>query len=123
MNVPQRQVVASVVSGLCLVIVFLCPWRVESTGEVKWSPIYQQPLTYVRTYDRGMGDEGGYRIASEKAHISYGLLALEVLAVGMAGGTLYFFLGGREEDEDGLPSPGVSPASHGNDPLNEEADP
>lgn len=100
MNVPQRQVVASVVSGICLVVVFLCPWRVESTGEVKWSPIYQQPLVYVRSYDQEIGSRGGYEIQSEQAKIAYGLLALEIMAVGLAGIMGYFFLAGPDPTDN-----------------------
>lgn len=97
MNDPQRQLLASAVSLVLLVIVFLCPWRVESTGEVKWSPIYQQPLVFVRSFDQEIGSRGGYEIQSEQAQIAYGLLALEILAVGMAGTMGYYFLDSKDD--------------------------
>lgn len=88
----QNTVVATVLSGLILVVVFLCPWRIESTGEIKWSPIYQQPMSYVRSYDGQFGRQGSSRITEEEAEIAYGILALEMLALTVAGGVLYIFL-------------------------------
>lgn len=105
MNDQQNQVVAAVVSGLLLVILFLCPWRVESSGELRWSPIYQPPMSYVRSYDGEHGRLGSSRIVSVEAQIAFDLLALEVLALGMAGGVLYlYFAGSDESDEPPMPS-------------------
>lgn len=87
----QNTIVATVISGLILVVVFLCPWRVESTGEIKWSPIYQQPMSYVQSYDNRLGKQGSSRIIEEEAEIAYEILALEVLALAIAGGVLYVF--------------------------------
>lgn len=101
MNDRQQQIVAAVVSGLILVVVFLCPWRVESSGEIRWSPIYQVPMSYVRSYDDSQGIKGSSRIESEEAHIDYGILALEVLALGAAGVVLYMFAAGSEEADEG----------------------
>ena len=89
MNDRQNTVVATTVAGLLLVILFLCPWRVESSGELKWSPIYQSPLSYTRSYNIEHGSQGSSRIESAEAHIEFGLLALEILAVVIAGGVLY----------------------------------
>jgi len=100
MNDRQSQVLASVVSGLILVVVFLCPWRVESTGELRWSPIYQPPMSYVRSYDDTHGIKGSSRIESDEAHIAVGVLALEVLALGVAGGVLYLLSGWSDEPDE-----------------------
>lgn len=89
MNDRQNTVVATVVAGLALVLLFLCPWRVESTEEIKWSPIYQPPMSYVRSYDDELGSQGSSRIESEEAQIAVDVFALEVLAVAVAGGVLY----------------------------------
>ncbi|MDZ7773172.1 MAG: hypothetical protein U5K31_10620 [Balneolaceae bacterium] len=108
MNDPQRQLLAAAVCMVLLAVVFLCPWRVQSTEELRWSPIYQQPLVFVRSYDRAVGAEGGYRIASEEASIAYELLALEVLALGVAGIMGYVLLGSREDEDVSLSPEGPS---------------
>lgn len=87
----QNTVLATFVSGFLLVVVFLCPWRVESTGELKWSPIYQPPMSYVQSYDSQYGRQGGSRIEVDEAHIAYDILALEVLIFTVIGGILYVF--------------------------------
>lgn len=88
MNEQQNIVVATSVASLILVLVFLCPWRIESSNELRWSPIYQSPMTYVQSYDARYGSS---KIKSEEAHIAVSILALEVLAVIIAGGVLYIF--------------------------------
>lgn len=98
MNDRQNTVVATTISGLLLVLVFLCPWRVESSGEIAWSPVYQQPLSQVRTYDTEYGSQGGTRIESEEAHVAVDLLILQVLVVGTAGVGLYRLTADSEED-------------------------
>ncbi|GAA5521738.1 hypothetical protein LQ318_08280 [Aliifodinibius salicampi] len=102
----QNTVVATFVSGLLLVVIFLCPWRVESTGELRWSPIYQQPMSYVQSYDGQRGRQGGSQIVSEKAHIAYEILALEVLIFTITGGILYMFSAGSNSDEGEKSLPG-----------------
>lgn len=102
MNERQNMVVATAVSVLCLVVLFLCPWHVESSGELKWSPIYQPPMSYVRSYEV---DQGGSRIEEEEAHIAYGYLALEVLVVVVVGGVLYVFSAGSNEADEPPASP------------------
>ena len=103
MNEQQNIVVATVVAGLILVIVYLCPWRIETSGELQWSPIYQTPMSYVRTYDAGHGSKGTTRIESEEAHIAVGILALEVVAVLIAGGILYVYFSDPEAQEKDQP--------------------
>lgn len=95
----QNTVVATGLSGLILVVVFLCPWRIEATGEINWSPIYQQPMSYVRSYDGQFGRQGGSHITEEEADIAYGILALEVLALAVAGGILYILSPDSGEEE------------------------
>lgn len=98
MNEWQNFVVATGVSGLILIVVFLCPWRIELTNEIRWSPIYQPPMALVRTYDATYGEKGGYRIESEEAHIAVDYLALEVLAFIGVGGILYVYFADPEDN-------------------------
>lgn len=100
MNEWQNFVVATGVSGLILVVVFLCPWRIELTDEIRWSPIYQPPMAFVRTYDATYGEKGGYRIESEEAHIAIDYLVLEVLALIAVGGVFYVYFSDPEDDEE-----------------------
>jgi hypothetical protein len=87
----QNTVLATFVSGLLLVVVFLCPWRVEQTDELRWSPIYQPPMSYVQSYDGQFGRQGGSRIIADDARIAYDILALEVIVFTVACGILYVF--------------------------------
>ena len=91
MNERQNMVVATAVSGLILVVVFLCPWRIESSNELQWSPIYQPPMSYERIYNDEYGRMGGSQINSEEAEIAVDILVLEVLALLAASGLLYVF--------------------------------
>jgi hypothetical protein len=100
MNERQNMVIATMISGLILVVVYLSPWCIESTEEVKWSPIYQPPMSYVRSYDNERRSQGSSRIETEEAHIAVGLLVLEVLALGVAGGALYFYYASSEDQEE-----------------------
>jgi hypothetical protein len=95
----QNTVVATIISGLILIVVFLCPWRVESTGELRWSPIYQQPMSYVQSYDDQRGRHGSSRIVAEEADIAYDILALEVVIFTIAGGIAYVFSSDSSKEE------------------------
>jgi len=99
MNERQNMVIATAVSGLILVIVFLCPWRIESSNELQWSPIYQPPMSYERIYDEEFGRMGGSQIRSEEAEVAVDILILEVLALLAATGLLYLFYSESEEEE------------------------
>jgi hypothetical protein len=103
MNDRQNTVVATTVVALVLGTIFLCPWRVSSSGDLRWSPIYQSPLTYTRTYGP---DEGrSTRIeAADDARVAYGILALQVIAVGAVGGIGYRMA--AASDHDGPIPPG-----------------
>lgn len=100
MNDRQNTVVATVACGLILVVVFLCPWRVESSGEIKISPIYQPPMSYVRSYDAELGSRGGSRIESDEAEIAFGILALEVVVLLIGGGLFYVLTSNSDQDDD-----------------------
>lgn len=103
MNDRQNTVVATAVVGLIVAVIFLCPWRVESSDEIRWSPIYQPPMSYVRTFDPDFGSKGGSRVEAEDAQIAIDILALEVVAVGAVGGVL-FVLSSGSDDNDEAPS-------------------
>lgn len=99
MNDRQNTVVATAIASLFLALVFFCPWRLEPSGEIRWSPVYQPPLSYVRSYDAEYGRQGGTRIEQEDAHIAFDVLALEVLAIGVVGGGLYLLAAPARHDD------------------------
>jgi len=100
MNDRQQQVAAASISFLILVIVFLCPWRVESSGEIQWSPIYQPPMSYERSYDKDYGSQGGSRIKLNEADIAVGVLSLEVLVIVVVGGMMYLYFADSGESNE-----------------------
>ena len=101
----QNTVLATTLAALVLGTVFFCPWRIEPRNELAWSPIYQPPLTYVRTFDAESGRAGGTRIEGPEAEIAYDVLALQVLAVGLAGGAAYILAEGADRELDPPPPP------------------
>lgn len=98
MNDRQNTVVATVVAALILVPVFLCPWRIESSGEIRVSPVYQPPISYVQLHDPNRGGTKRSRFESEAAEIAIGVLGLEVLAVGAVGGVLFVLASDRSNE-------------------------
>ena len=102
----QNTVLATTIAALLLGTVFVCPWRVEPSGELEWSPVYQPPLTYVRSFDAESGRAGGTRIEGPEAEIAYDVLALQVLAIGLAGGAGYWLTRNARRDLDPPPPPG-----------------
>lgn len=96
----QNTVLATFVSGFLLVVVFLCPWRVESTDELRWSPIYQPPMSYVQSYDRQFGQQKSSRIVADDARIAYDILTLEVIGFTVACGILYVFSADPDAEEE-----------------------
>lgn len=98
----QNTVLATTIAGILLVLVYLCPWRIHETGELKWSPIYQPPLSYQERYDPDYGTEEIFRMESRNAEIAYGILALELIAVAAAGGVMYRVTESGGEDDSEL---------------------
>lgn len=99
----QNTVVATGIAALILVPLFLFPWRVApgpgaASAELRWSPIYQPPLSYVRSYDAAYGDRGSTRLEANTATRAWGVLALQLLAIGVVGGVLYVLVGAGSDD-------------------------
>lgn len=89
MNDRQNTVVATVVAALILMPLFLIPWRVAPSEEIKWGPIYRPPMSYVRSYDDRQSSRGSTRFEYDEAEVATGVLALQVLAIGVLGSILY----------------------------------
>lgn len=107
MNDRQNTVVATTLCSLLLVIVFLCPWRVESTNEIQWSPIYQPPMVFVQASDTDPSTRGTEYLEQKAGHVAIDVMALQVLVVGLTG-TGFFVLLADSDDEDEPRSPPLS---------------
>lgn len=99
----QNTVVATGVAALILVPLFLFPWHVApgpgaASPELRWSPIYQEPMSYVRSYDAASGDRGGARLKANSATRAWGVLVLQLIAIGAVGGVLYVVAGAVPDD-------------------------
>lgn len=106
MNDRQNTVVATGIAGLVLVIVFLCPWRVKSSGEIRWSPIYQPPLSYVSSHPLGDSGRSRSRMTQVDAQIAFDVMALQVLALVLSAGAVYWLVSGSDSDDSAPPPPG-----------------
>lgn len=98
MNDRQNMVVATTLAALILGTVFLCPWRVEPTGDLRWSPIYQPPLMYVQTFDSDSGAAEGSRIEASDAQIAFDVMALQVLVLVLSAGAVYWLVSDMDTD-------------------------
>jgi len=115
----QNTVVATVIAALILVLLFLFPWRVkpgsaDASAELRWSPIYQEPISYVRSYDAAYGERGSTRLEANPATRAWGVLILQLLVIGTVGWVLYVLVGAgpddaMPDDEDASPSARPSP--------------
>lgn len=95
MNDKKRTVLGVGVVTVILAAMFFVPWRIESSDELKWSPIYRQPVTYSQTYETR---SPGARYAYDEARIDVGFFLLEILAIGAASATGYVLASGDEKD-------------------------
>jgi len=103
-NDRQNTVVATALAALFLVTVFLCPWRVEPRVDLRWSPIYQSPLVSVQTFDPYSGAVDGSRIEAPAAQIASDVMALQVLALALSAGAVYWWV--SDADAEGTVPPG-----------------
>lgn len=94
MNEQQRTVCAIGVVALILAAIFFVPWRVESSGDIEWGPVFRQPVTYSQTYAT---DQPGARYAYDDAHIHVGYLLFELLAIGAVSVTGYVLASGARK--------------------------
>jgi len=95
MNNGQSYVVATGVVLLIILTVFMLPWRLERTGDLRWGPVYRQPITYTTKW---VGPIESATYSYENADLAFGILGLELLGLGLATTGLFFAL---EDDAQG----------------------
>lgn len=97
MNEKQRMVLGTTAVALILAVMFFVPWRVKSSDEIKWAPMYRQPVSYSHTYAT---NRPGSRYVHDEAEIEIGFFLLEILTIGAAGAGGYMLnSGGGQADE------------------------
>lgn len=89
MSERQKFVLGAAAAALIIASMFFVPWRVESSDEITWAPIHRQPISYVRSYDGTYSDQGSSNHRYDEGEIAIDILVLEVLVIGIAGGTLF----------------------------------
>ena len=94
MNDKQSYIVASGAVMLIILTVFLLPWRLERSGELRWGPFYRPPVSYTTTWE---GPMLSTLYEYEEAELAYGVLLVELVAFGSLCGALYHAL---EKEED-----------------------
>jgi hypothetical protein len=96
MTEHQRLVLAIAAVSLVLGSIFMVPWRLELTGDLQWGPVYRPPISYVPTYEVGVGSDLVYR----EARIASGPLALQLLAIVFSGAVAYWLTGALADRSD-----------------------
>ena len=94
MNQRQRAITGTAAIALIVAALFYVPWRIESTGDLKWAPFYRNPVMERSTLFTESVDTRFVRL---KGRPVYRLYALQLIAIGFVGATAYWFA--REQDE------------------------
>ena len=102
MNEGQSYVVATGTVLLIILTVFLLPWRLQRTGDLRWGPFYRQPITYTTKW---VGPIESATYQYEEADPAFGILALELLGLGLAAGGLFVAL--KDEHEGATENVGL----------------
>lgn len=96
MNEKQRAIVGTLAIALIVASMFYIPWRIESTGNLKWAPFYRNPVVGTATRITGGVDS---RFAKLKGRPVWAIYALQLVAIGAIGGGYYWVSRDKEEEE------------------------
>lgn len=94
MNEKQRAVVGTAAIALIVAALFYVPWRIESSGDIRWAPFYRNPVVGMSTR---IGESIDSRFRRLKGRPVYGLYVLQLVLVGSVGATVYWFVRDPEE--------------------------
>jgi hypothetical protein len=94
MNEKQRTVVATFTCALIVAALFYIPWRVESTGDLKWAPFHRNPVLERSTL---IGDSIDSRFVRLKGQPVFGLYVVQLILIGTTGAAAYWFV--RDQDD------------------------
>lgn len=96
MNEKQRTVLAIVAAAMILAVLFFAPWRVKSSDEIKWSPLFRPPVSHSLTYET---QQPSSRYTYDEAEIALGIYVIEILAIGLIGWIAYVIIPGITWEE------------------------
>ncbi len=94
MNEKQRTEVATVTIALFVAALFYIPWRVESTGDLKWAPYYRNPVLGRSTH---IGERIDTRYVRLKGQPVYSLYVAQLVLIGSAGAIAYWLFRDKED--------------------------
>lgn len=97
MSEKQRLILALTICSLLLAGVFLMPWRITSSGELAWGPIYRPPVSHALSYQQSTPSA---RYTYETAERALGVYVLQLLAIGAIGGIAYRLSAGTVEGDE-----------------------
>ncbi len=92
MNEKQRAVAGTTAIALIVAALFYIPWKIESSGDLKWAPFYRGPVLVTST---GIARVNS-RFVRLKGRPVYPLYALQLILIGSVGVAI-FRLVGRED--------------------------
>ena len=88
-------VVATAAAALIVASLFMLPWRLERSGELRWGPFYRPPISFSTRF------EGPVRVTTfqyEEGEVAFDVLGIELAVFLFVAGTLYWSLGTGPED-------------------------
>lgn len=91
---------ATTAVALIITTIFFVPWRAGPSGEIKWAPVYRQPMSYVRSYDDTYSRQGNSRLSYEDGEVALGILALEIVTIGAIGWGAFVVSSTRDDESD-----------------------
>ena len=92
-NDNQRAVLATFAVALLVAALFYIPWRIESTGDLKWAPFYRNPVVERSTLIEESIETEFVRVKGQPV---LGLYLLQLFAIGATGAAVYRRFGDRE---------------------------
>ena len=96
MNEKQRTVLATFAAAMLLAVMFFVPWRLASSEEIRWAPLYRPPVTHSLTYET---DLPGSRYTYPEAEIALGIYILEIVGIGLAGWVAFTVSSSTQKEE------------------------
>jgi len=77
----QEVAVATTAGALVVAVLFFIPWRVESTGDLVWSPLYRRPFSHTSPFE-ALRDAQVYY---ESVQVAFDIFVLQVLSIAAIG--------------------------------------
>jgi hypothetical protein len=89
MNEKQRSVTGTLAIALIVAALFYIPWRIESSGDLRWAPFYRNPVISLSTLS---DDTIQSRFVRLKGRPVIWLYLLQLGAIGATGAAAYWYV-------------------------------